>query len=148
MAENIASIDGTKDGDIAKAHAAQAAEDNDTHGTTTQTQDHDELPPEVFNEKTIKFVQKKYDELKAVKTKRKEMAAKKAEITASVVDKGFDRDGFKLWEKFDGWDEDKRHMVMLTFRYFCKINNVPLTDDLFAATVDEQLGRHQAGKQH
>lgn len=110
-----------------------------------QEDEHRHLPDELLDQKNKDFFCKQIDALNKITSQRKEMNDRKAAVISAMADKGLDRHGVKRFMQYLAMDEDKRHQSDLTFQYLCRIHNIMLQDDLFAAEVQEQVARHQAG---
>lgn len=138
----VPAIDGTPNGDMAKAHAQQEAEAKGKDQPIGINND------SMFDEDLMSELRQAEKKLGDIDDARAELNAKKAEIVARLVNKGFNKDGVKAAFKYFRTPVEKRKHFDLSYAATRKALGCPIQDDLFVAAAQRAVDQHQAGKKH
>lgn len=131
-------IDGTPNGDIAKAHAEM-----DNEGKSEETP--------LINPSDAEFMEKlrkASDELDDIAARRSELNANSQAVFARFDRDGLNRHAIRAARAYMKLDPEKRENYDLSYQVMRKALGAPVQDDLFEAYARKQVTSHQASKKH
>lgn len=138
---NVKPIDGTRNGDLAKAQAAGEAQRN---GADDSTEAEDKAVGPSFDPAFMQHVVAAQEKLYNIASRRSELNSEANAVIAGLEKYGLNKHAVRAAIKYHGMDPKQRETYDLSYAVARKALGQPLQDDLFVVAAQRAVDQHKS----